>query len=324
MAPPTILLAEPDASARNRVCAALEGLGYLVRSVQSAASALSERGRFTPDLIIQALFFPDMDGFDLARKLRCFEGGAAIPMVALLGLETAVGADRARAGSAGFVAALTRPVQPAEVIAAVEVHIPVPPPRRPDVGKGRRILLADDNPVQLRLLQCQLEAAGFRVAVAPGGAEALTLARQDRPDAIVSDVLMPHLDGFQLCLEVRQDPALARIPVLLLSFQYFEPSDVELAAKAGATRFMTRPVHASDLVEAVLAVLSDEVQLVAAPMQPDEVDHAHHDRVKRQLERQLGLSAALAQSCTIQATQLSLLGGMADALSRGADVENVV
>jgi CheY-like chemotaxis protein len=134
---------------------------------------------------------------------------------------------------------------------------------------------------------------------------------------------MPELDGFQLCLEVRRDPRLARIPVLLLSFQYVDDSDLELARKVGATRFIPRPMRARELIDAVIGILADEIASTS-PEPLDVVREAHVHRVTRQLERQMVLSAALAESCTIQATQLSLLGGMADALAHGAVVDNVV
>src|SRR5438045_1362852 len=72
---------------------------------------------------------------------------------------------------------------------------------------GRRVLVVDDDPLQLKLLRIHLEHMGFEVATATGGAEALDQLQRMAPDAIVSDVLMPGLNGFQLCHSIRQDPA---------------------------------------------------------------------------------------------------------------------
>jgi signal transduction histidine kinase len=161
------------------------------------------------------------------------------------------------------------------------------------------------------------------VDTASSGETALRLARAAPPDAMVSDVLMPGMDGFELCLELRRDQQLSQIPVLLLSFQYIENADQQLAQSVGATRFIQRPSRARELVEAVLEILSHDV----APAPSEAIDllqRTHVHRVNRQLGRQVSLGTRLAQVSAIQASQLSLLGGMADTLARGGAVDRVL
>src|SRR6266404_6029746 len=235
MSNPRVLVVEPSAPLRKLIRAALEGEGYAVLDAADGSSALQERDRFAPDVIVQNLVLPDMAGLELTRQFRSAPGGEAIPILALSGFLG--GAQAAKVAAAGFSALLLKPLDQSRVIQAVNAQIPAGKHRGADIGKSRRIMVVDDDPVQLRLVTYQLEAAGFRVSTASSGEAALALAREAPPDAIVSDVLMPGMDGFELCLRLRRDDALARIPVLLLSFQYIERADVELARRVGATRF---------------------------------------------------------------------------------------
>jgi CheY-like chemotaxis protein len=83
--------------------------------------------------------------------------------------------------------------------------------------QGQQVLLVDDYPLGRKLLALKLRQAGFRVTTASSGEEALKMARQSPPDAIISDIRMTGMDGFELCEAVRGDPRLGDIPVLLLS-----------------------------------------------------------------------------------------------------------
>ncbi|HVR64382.1 MAG TPA: response regulator [Polyangia bacterium] len=321
MSPPRVLVVEPSAPLRKLIRVALEGEGYVVLDAADGATALAERERFGPDVVVQDLVLPDMVGLELTRQLRASSGGDALPILAVSGFLG--GVQAARVAAAGFSGLMLKPLDPARVIEAVNAHIPAERHHRPDIGKARRVLVVDDDPVQLRLLTYQLEAAGFQVHHASSGEAALQLARDHPPDAIVSDVLMPGTDGFELCLQVRRDAALAHIPLLLVSYQYIEAADLDFARRVGATRFVQRPVRSRELVEAVLELISNGV----APEPSASVDflnRTHVHRVNRQLGRQVSLATRLAQTAAIQASQLSLLGGMADTLARGGAVDGLL
>ncbi len=203
MSHPRVLVVEPSAPLRKLIRDALEGEGYVVLDAPDGAAALAERDQFGPDVIVQDLVLPDIPGLELTRQLRLAPGGEAVPILAVSGFLG--GTQAARVAAAGFSALLLKPLDPARVIEAVNAHIPVGNDRRCDLGKARRVLVVDDDPVQLRLLTYQLEAAGFLVNVAGSGEVALRLAREMATDAVVSDVLMPGMDGFDLCLQIRRD-----------------------------------------------------------------------------------------------------------------------
>ena len=321
MSPPRVLVVEPSAPLRKLIRAALEGEGYTVVDTADGTTALTVRDQFGPDVVVQDLVLPDMVGLELTRQLRASPGGEALPILAVSGFLG--GVQAARVAAAGFSGLMLKPLDPARVIEAVNAHIPAESHHRPDIGKARRVLVVDDDPVQLRLLTYQLEAAGFQVHAASSGEAALQLARNAAPDAIVSDVMMPGIDGFELCLQVRRDSTVAQIPLLLVSYQYIEAADLDFARRVGATRFVQRPARSRELVEAVLEVISNG----GAPepsASVDLLDRAHVHRVNRQLGRQVSLATRLAQTAAIQASQLSLLGGMADRLARGGAVDGVL
>ena len=93
------------------------------------------------------------------------------------------------------------------------------------------VLIVDDKAENVYLLQSMLQGSGFAVQTAGNGAEALALARRTPPDLIVSDILMPVMDGFTFCREIRKDPLLAGTPFIFFTATYTDPPDQEFALK---------------------------------------------------------------------------------------------
>ncbi len=123
-----------------------------------------------------------------------------------------------------------------------------------------RILLVDDEPLQLKLNKAILESAGYEVMAALDAQLALDDARALRPDLIVSDVLMGDVDGFGLCRRVKADEGLASIPVLLLSAHYGGEHNAQLAKQVGARALVERTAGFERELEAVRTCLSSEEQ----------------------------------------------------------------
>ena len=110
-----------------------------------------------------------------------------------------------------------------------------------------KVLAADDDPVIQRLLQVNLEMEGFEVDLASDGAEALERMRASAPDLVLLDVMMPELDGWTVCERMKEDPALADIPVIFLSARA-QDSDIEKGTGLGADAYITKPFDPIDLV----------------------------------------------------------------------------
>src|SRR5205085_8672305 len=114
-------------------------------------------------------------------------------------------------------------------------------------GAGKRLIVADDDPLQLKLARFRLGRFGFDVEIVPDGAAALDAIRRRKPDAVVSDVMMPEVDGFQLAMALRQDPALRELPLLLVTSSYVDSSDRDLARRAGANDLVVRTPELAEL-----------------------------------------------------------------------------
>lgn len=116
------------------------------------------------------------------------------------------------------------------------------------------VLVVDDDPVILKLLTVNFELEDYLVCTASQGAEALDVARERRPDIIVSDIMMPVMSGLELVARLRADPELAAIPVILLSAKA-QAADIRAGLDAGAADYITKPFEPVDLVRRVEAAL---------------------------------------------------------------------
>lgn len=121
----------------------------------------------------------------------------------------------------------------------------------------KTILFADDNPANRELVRDFLEAAGFQVLEACDGHDALEQLRAHRPDVVLLDVQMPKLDGLQVLAEIRQDPALARLPVIALT-AYAMRGDHERMLASGFDAYLTKPIDFATLVAEVRAQIAKQ------------------------------------------------------------------
>lgn len=114
-----------------------------------------------------------------------------------------------------------------------------------------KILVIDDDFVGRMLLQDILTQFGYDVITATDGAEGLRKAREERPSVVITDVLMPGMDGYQLLREVRRDSAIRDVPVIFYTGTYIDKKDEELAHDLGVTLFLTKPKEPQEIVDAV-------------------------------------------------------------------------
>ena len=128
--------------------------------------------------------------------------------------------------------------------------------------KSADIVIADDSPVQLEALRYELEKNGHRVRSGINGMEALEHVRSSPPDLIISDVIMPIMNGYEFCREIRKNPAYERIPVILLT-ALTDTQDVALALESGADSFITKPFNSEYLQVRIRQILSIEHKLRA-------------------------------------------------------------
>jgi DNA-binding response OmpR family regulator len=120
------------------------------------------------------------------------------------------------------------------------------------VTHGPRVLLVDDNPAAIEPLNVRLRGLGYATTVLHDGAQALASARRDRPDLAILDVMLPEVNGYQICRELKR---LERPPVVVILTAKSEPADRFWAMECGADLFLTKPVDPEVLVLRVAALL---------------------------------------------------------------------
>lgn len=112
------------------------------------------------------------------------------------------------------------------------------------------ILIADDSPTDQHILSKALEKHGFETVMARDGEEAIRLAGERTPDAILMDIVMPGMNGYQATRQLAQNPATAAIPIIIISTKT-QDADRAWGLRQGAVRYLTKPVADSELVAAV-------------------------------------------------------------------------
>ena len=134
---------------------------------------------------------------------------------------------------------------------------------------SKRILVIEDDPASLRLMQYILEHKGYEVLTAVNGLDGLKKARNKEPDLILLDVMLPGMDGFDICYHLRAEPQTAKLPILMLSAKAREV-DRDTGLKVGADYYITKPVAPAEIISNVEALLAQGEHNL--PVQEKEVE----------------------------------------------------
>ena len=155
-----------------------------------------------------------------------------------------------------------------------------------------KFLIVDDNEANLYLLETILKGNKYDVESANNGAEALEKLCADGFDMIISDILMPVMDGFQLCLEVRKDKALKNIPFIFYTATYTDIKDEEFALKLGADKFIRKPAESDELIKIIEDVIKDAEKGKIKPTEPalvkeKDIFKLYSERLVKKLEKKM-------------------------------------
>ena len=126
-----------------------------------------------------------------------------------------------------------------------------------------RILLVDDEPSIVKMVGKRLEVEGFDVLIAMGGQEGLTKAQAEHPDLIILDLMLPKLNGYEVCTMLKQDTRYQKTPIVLFTAKA-QDKDEKLGMECGANAYVRKPFRAQELLEKIRGLL-------AAPAQPGEM-----------------------------------------------------
>ncbi len=175
-----------------------------------------------------------------------------------------------------------------------------------------KLLIVDDNAHNSYLLQALLQGHGYEVMTALDGNEALRTARRDPPDMIITDILMPGMDGFTLCRHWKADDVLKEIPLVFYTATYTDTEDENFALSLGAARFILKPTEPAKLVQIIQeALTAHQANVLTAPHPPVKGETVYYKEYNqaliRKMEDKLEQLQAADQEIARQQEQMQLL-----------------
>ncbi|HTS87180.1 MAG TPA: PAS domain S-box protein [Gemmatimonadales bacterium] len=221
---PLVLVVEDDPVAAELLTHYLSSQGYAVAQATTAAQALDMARRLKLVAITLDILLPDQDGLELLAQLRALTETERTPVIVV-----SITDDKELGFSLGASDWLVKPVNRDRFIDALTRAVPVS-----GAETGRTVLVIDDHRETVDLLAETLQRRGFRPLKAYGGVDGLRLAQEQVPDAVILDLLMPDLSGFEVARRLQENEATRNIPVMVFTFK-------ELGADERAT--LTGQVH---------------------------------------------------------------------------------
>jgi two-component system phosphate regulon sensor histidine kinase PhoR len=228
------------------------GAGVNVISACSGRDALEKVKTIGVDILFTDMIMPEMTGLELIEKMQKHPAGR--PAYTYLVTAYDVPGLKVTAQRLKVNEVIVKPVRPERICqiatnAIDEMKQTTQPVKAKVVGKKKfKILVADDRPDNITLLTRYLEYEGYEHVDARDGLEALDKVRDELPDLVLLDVNMPHKDGFTVLEEIRNDPAVQHIPVIILTAARLDPTDVQSGLNLGADDYVTKPFDRHELM----------------------------------------------------------------------------
>ena len=328
----SVLLIEDNEQNRYLATFLLEAHGFRVIAAEDGPRGVSLAASLVPDLILLDIQLPAMDGYAVARAIRALPAHTQTPIVAVTSYAM-VGRQGEGAGRG-----LQRLYREADRSRYVRRRA------RADHGRRRaeesslsRVLVIDDKPANVDYLRALLEPAGWQVDSARHGAEALVLARKTRPDLVISDLLMPVMDGYTLLRHWKADPHLRSIPFIVYTATYTEAEDEQLALELGADAFILKPTEPADFLVRIDEVMKQPDVSSPIPRRPFTEDPGQLklysetlirkleeksfelERINAQLQQDLVARTLVEQQLRDREARLQMFLELTDVLRAGHD-----
>ena len=243
------------------------------------------------------LQLPGIDGAEALRRIRVAGRNRSVPVVAVTAF--AMNDDRQRAFDSGFNGYVEKPISVRS--------LPATGRGLPEAGRSvddrvatqsARILVVDDEPANVRLLEAILTPRGYDVPTASSGEEALAMIAEAPPDLVLLDIVMPGLNGYEVCRQIREQTDTAYLPVVMVTASGDEQK--VMALEAGADDFLTKPVNQSELLARVASLARIK---------------RYQDTIKRQSSELAAWNRELEQRVDTQVAQLERMGRLRRFLS---------
>ncbi|MCE3608113.1 response regulator [Massilia sp. P8910] len=282
-----VLVVDDSAPTREMLELQLRSFGFDASAVGSGAAALFALQLEPYDLVLMDWNMPDMDGLETARRIKDDPTLASIPSIIMV---TAFARDhiKAAAEEAGIGAFLVKPVSASQlldsVLATMGFDAAVPgrdaapfPSQAAEHIRGARVLVVDDNLVNQQVASEILRRAGVHVDLAGNGVDAVRLVGEADYDAVLMDIQMPEMDGYQASARIRANPRHAELPIIAMT-AHAVAGYRDSCLAMGMNDYLSKPIEPAILYTVLAAWIHADPTRVAAESAPppDEGDVPRH------------------------------------------------
>jgi CheY-like chemotaxis protein len=203
-----VLVIEDDPNSAALLRTYLESAGYRVRLAGTGESGLAQAARHVPDAVLLDMMLPDISGWDVLDRMGRDSRLRGVPVFIVTILD-----DAQAAQALGATEVFIKPVDPGELLARLARHVLTSTAQT----RPLRVLVVDDDPVSLNLAREALATMNVTVSTVADADEALDRAREDAFDLVITDLIMPGTDGFDLVTSLHQDWETRTTPVLVMT-----------------------------------------------------------------------------------------------------------
>lgn len=257
-----VLVVDDSAAARKILESMLVSFGYEVSLAVSGEDGLMQLEKASEtnayDLVLMDLKMPGENGIEISRRIKNHPNLSKIPMIIMV---TAYGRDEVfnQAEEVGLEGFLAKPVSASELfdtimqvfgksVSQTSVYATRKAQQNRDLIeiKGSRLLLVEDNEINQEVARELLEGVGLDVSIAANGHEALKAVRKKKFDAVLMDIQMPVMDGFQATHEIRKDEQFEKLPIIAMT-AHAMAGDKEKCINAGMNDYISKPIDPADL-----------------------------------------------------------------------------
>jgi diguanylate cyclase (GGDEF)-like protein/PAS domain S-box-containing protein len=264
-----ILIIEDNPTNMELMVYLLTAFGYTPFMAIDGSSGVATARETKPDLIICDVHLPKLDGYGVVAALKADPAMCHIPVLAVTAL--AMVGDRERLLAAGFDGYIGKPIEPNTFVAELETFLRSRAETEPaPVARRATILIVDDHVLNREFLMTLLGYGGHRLIEAANGIDGLEMVHREHPDLIISDILMPNMDGYEFVTRLHGDPATADVPVIFYTATYREREANQIAESCGVRWVLPKPSDPDVILRAVHEALGlTEPELLPAFANPE-------------------------------------------------------
>ncbi|MGA2533086.1 MAG: response regulator [Candidatus Aminicenantales bacterium] len=248
-----ILIVDDDRQIASLLASRLRANEYEVvmayDAVQAVANAISEK----PDLILLDIRMPAGGGLSAMDNFRKSAKTSVIPVIVITAYPSPK--IRQKVKDMGAVDFIAKPFEAEDMLSRIEKALTEGSPRKGGSGSmTKKILVVDDESDTVELLQARLEKNGYGVIVAYDGQEALDKTYQENPDLIILDIMLPKVDGYNVCKTLRSDEKYKAIPIVMLTARTLT-QDIKMGMDLGAVSYVQKPFKPEVLLGIIQGLL---------------------------------------------------------------------